>query len=84
MLGCRAAGFIYRDEGSALAKSLFNSVDCLNAFDLQDDYRIGKAFVGSCWLGSALCDEWTKMRNALINKLDNIIHLDYLKEMKMH
>ena len=48
MFICRAAGFIYRDEGSELAKSLFNSVDCLDAFDLQGDYRIGNAFLGSC------------------------------------
>ena len=84
MFVCRTAGFIYRDEGSKLAKSLFNSVDCLDAFDLQGDYWIVKAIFGSCWLASALWDECTKMLNALINKLDNIINLDYLKGMEMH
>ena len=29
MLVCRAAGFIYRSEGSKLAKSLFNNLNCI-------------------------------------------------------
>ena len=45
---CSAAGVIYRNEGSELAKSLFNSVDCLDAFGFQGDYRIGKVLFGSC------------------------------------
>ena len=84
MLVCRAASFIYWNEGSELAKSLFNSVDCLDAFYLHGDYLIGKTFFGSCCVGSALWDECTKMRNALINKLDIIIHLNYLKGIEMH
>ena len=44
----RAAGFIYRDKGSELAKSFFKSVDCLDPFNLQGDYRIGEAFLGAC------------------------------------
>ena len=48
MLICRAAGFIYKDEGSELAKSLCNSVNCLDAFDFQGDYRFGEAFLGGC------------------------------------
>ena len=48
MLVCRAANFIYGDNGSGLAMSPFESVDCLDSFDLQGDYRIGKAFLGDC------------------------------------
>ena len=66
MFLCRPTGFIYRDEGSELAKSFFNIVDCLDAFDLQGEYRIGKAFFGNCWLVT-IWDECMKMRNALIN-----------------
>ena len=82
MFVCRVSGFKYCDKGSELAKSLFKSVDCIGLFDLQIDYRIGKACLGGCWLGSTLWDEGTKMRKALINKLDIIIFLDYLKEWK--
>ena len=46
MLVFKAAGFIYRNEGLKLAKSLFKSVTCLDAFELQGDYRIGEAFLG--------------------------------------
>ena len=84
MLVCKLSGFIYRDKGSELGKSFLKRVDCLYALDLQGDYLIGKAFVGCCWLGFAYWDEWTKLRKALINILDSIIHLDYLKGMKMH
>ena len=34
----RAASFIYRDEGSELAKSILESVDCLDAFYFHGDY----------------------------------------------
>ena len=68
-------GFVYTDAGSKLAKSLFKSVNCLDAFDLLSDYRIGEAFFSGCWLCFALWDDWTKMRKALINKLDIIIYL---------
>ena len=84
MLVCWAAIFIYQDEGLKLAKSSLKSVDCLVAFYLQGNYRIGKAFLGGCLLCSALWNKRTKMRKALINKFDIIIHLDYLKEIKMH
>ena len=49
MFVCRTAGFIYRDEGLELAKSLFNNVDCFDAFDLRGDYRIGKAFSAAAY-----------------------------------
>ena len=84
MLVCRTTDFLYRDKGSEVAKFFFKSMDCLYAFDFQGDYRIGEAFLVGCWLSSALWDECTKMRKALINKLDIIIHLDYLKGMEMH
>ena len=84
MLVCRAAGFIYRDECSELAKSLFKSVNRFDAFDLQGDYRIGEAFLGGCWLFPALWDKSTRMRKAMINNLDIIIYLDYLNRMEMH
>ena len=76
MLVCRAARFIFSDEGTELAKLLLKCVNCLDAFDLQGDYRIAEAFLGRCWLGSALWDKCTKIRNGLINQFDIIIHLD--------
>ena len=48
MFVCCVAGFIYRDKCSELAKSLSKSVNCLDAFDLQGDYRIGEAFFSGC------------------------------------
>ena len=48
LLVCEAAGFIYRNEVLKLAKSLFKSVNCLDVFDLQNDYRISDAFFGGC------------------------------------
>ena len=84
MLVCRAASFIYWDNGLELAKFPFKSVDCLDPFDLQGDYHIGKTFVGNCWLCYVLWDECTKMYMALTNKFDIIIHLEYLKGMEMH
>ena len=84
MLVCRVSGFIYRDEGSDLGKSFFKSVGYLDTLALQGDYLIGEAVFGGCWLGFALWDEWTKMRKAVINKLDIIIHLDYLKGIELH
>ena len=84
MFVCWVAGFIYRDKCSELTKSYLKSVDGLDAFYLQNDYRIGEAFLGGCWWGFALWDECKKIRKALINKLDIIIHLDYLKGMEMH
>ena len=48
MFVCRVSDFIYWDKGSELAKSLFKSVDCLDPFDVQRDYRIGEAFLGGC------------------------------------
>ena len=80
----RAASFIYPDEGSEFAKSILESLNCLDAFDLQCDYCIGEPLLGGCRLCIALWDEWTKMRKALINKLIIIIYLDYLKGMEMH
>ena len=70
MLVCKAAGFIYRDECLEFAKPLLESVDCIDAFDLQVDNQIGEAFFGGRWLCFAFWDEWTKMRKALINQLD--------------
>ena len=32
---CKIASFIYRDESSELAKSLFKFKDCFNAFDFK-------------------------------------------------
>ena len=84
MLVCGAAGFLYRNEGLKLAKAPFKSVDCFDTFYLQGYYRIGKAFLGGCWLCSALWNKRMKMHKALINKLDIIVHLNYLKEMEMH
>ena len=81
----RAASFIYRDEGLEIKKSFLKYMDLLDAFDLQNEYRIGEAFFDGCWLCFALSDKWTKMRIGLINKLDIIIiYLDYLREMEMH
>ena len=57
MLVCRAAPFIYRNEGLKLAKSRFISVNCFDAFDYQGDYRIGEAFLGDCSLCCALWDK---------------------------
>ena len=48
MFVCRVSGFIYWDKGSELATSLFKSVDCIDPFDLQSDYRIGEACLGCC------------------------------------
>ena len=84
MFVCRVSAIIYWDKSSNLAKSRFKSVDCFDPFDLQSDSRIGEAFLGRCWFGSTLWDECTKMRKALINKFDIIIHLDYLKGKEMH
>ena len=53
----RAACFIYMNYSSKLAKTLFKSVDYLDKFDLQGDYRIGEAFFGGYWLCFALWDE---------------------------
>ena len=57
MFVCRAADFIYRDGGSQLAKSIFDSAYYLDAFYLQGDYSIGEAFLGGCRLCIALWDE---------------------------
>ena len=84
MFVCRTAGFIYWNKSSKLAKSFFKNADCLDAFDLQGDYRICEAFLNGRWSGFAYWDEWTKMHNPLINKLIIIIHLDYLQWMEMH
>ena len=78
------ACFIYWNEGSQFAKSLFESVDCLDTFDFYGNNQIGEAFLSGCWLGFASWDKGAKMRKALINKLNIIIHLDYLKGMKSH
>ena len=45
MFVSRTACFIYRDEGSKLAKSVLKCVDYLDAFDLQGDYCIGEEFL---------------------------------------
>ena len=84
MFVCKVWGFIYWDKGSELAKSLLKSVDFIDSFNLQSDYRIGEVCLGGCWLRSTLWDDCTKMRKTLINILDIIIRLDYLKGMKMH
>ena len=76
--------FIYRDKWSELAKSFLNSVDGFDAFHLQSYYRIGEAFCNGCRLCFALWNKWSKILKLLINKLDIIIHLDYLKGMEMH
>ena len=67
MFVCWVAGFIYRNKCSELAKSFLKSVDGFDAFDLQSDYRVGEAFFNGCRLCFELCDEWSKMRKALIN-----------------
>ena len=46
MLICWAAGFIYRNEGSQLAKFFLKSLDCLDAFELLGDNFIGEAIFG--------------------------------------
>ena len=53
----RAASFIYPDEGSEFAKSILESLNCLDAFDLQCDYCIGEPLLGGCRLCIALWDE---------------------------
>ena len=80
----RVACFIYWDEGSQLAKSIFESVDGLDTFDVHGNNQICEAFLSGCWLGFASWDKGAKMRKALIYKLDIIIHLDYLKGMDRH
>ena len=78
------SSFIYRDEGSELVKFMPKNVDGLYELYLLVDYFILEAFVGVIWYGFAYWDRWTKMRKALINQLDIIIHIDYLKGIKMH
>ena len=70
--------------GSQLAKSLFKSVDGLDKFDFYGNNQIGEAFFSYCWLGFASWDKGAKMSKAQINKLDIMIHLDYLQGMKRH
>ena len=48
MLLCKTTSFIYMEECSVLAKSIFNCVDCLNAFDFQGEYFISEALLGCC------------------------------------
>lgn len=54
------AGVIYLDKCSMLAKSLFNCVDGLIAFDLYNNYRICKAFVNECRVCYALWNYFSK------------------------
>ena len=84
MFVLRVSGFIYWNKGSKIAKCFFKSVDCLDTLYLQGDYFIGERVFGGRWLGFALWDEWTKMRKALINKLNIIIYLDYLQGIERH
>ena len=80
MLVCRVSSFIHRDEGSELGKFFFKSVGFFYELNLQSDYLIGKAFFVGCLFGFSYWEELTKMRKALINKFNIIIHFDYLQK----
>ena len=72
-------------EGSEHGKFFFfKSEDCLDAYDFKGDYLIGEEVIGGCWMDFEYWDEWTKMRKALINKLDIIIFLDFLNGIKLY